>query len=189
MIDMALGFVQQVLDQHLAARLDTNRGAVILNNLSNSDASLVEKNRNKIVITLVNLEYETSKPFYAGYRRDGDQVSQINPAVHFNLDILVSANFDVYGEALKQLTMVIEFFQENIVFDQANHPSMPAGMEALKFEIENSSSTKTQNLWTALGTNYLPSIIYKIRHVAVQSGQRKGSSTAIQGMAGTASAC
>jgi hypothetical protein len=186
MIDVALAYVRQVLDRYLAAKLNSEGGNVVLSSLSNTDSSLVEKNRNKIVITLVNLEYETSKQFYGGYRKDGDQFSQVYPAVHFNLDILVAASFDDYGEALKQLTLVIEFFQGNVVFNRSNNPDMPQGLEALKFEIENSPSTQTHNLWTALSTSYLPSIIYKIRHVSVQAGQVQGASAAIQGISGTA---
>lgn len=185
MIDVSLAFVRQVLDQYLVASFGQEGGMVILNSLINSDGHVPEKNKNKIVITLVNLEYETNKQFYGGERREGDQYSQVNPAVFFNLDILISASFDEYGESLKVLTAVIGFFQENLSFSRANSPMLPAGISMLKFEIENSSSAKMQNLWTSLGAKYLPSIVYKIRHVAVQGGQIKGSSTVIQDVSGS----
>lgn len=184
MIDVALAYTRSTLDQYLARRLGLDSGKVILNSLSNSDSHLVEVNRNKVVITLINMEYETNKQFYGGQRRDGDSVSHINPSIHFNLDILISANFDDYAEALKHLTLVIAFFQENLTLDRVNHPSLPDGLIALKIEIENSSSAQTHNLWTALGVSYLPSIVYKIRHVAVQSGEIKGVSSVIQGISG-----
>jgi hypothetical protein len=186
MIDVALVFVRQVLDQYLVASFGQENGIVVLNNLINSDGQIPEKNKNKIVITLVNLEYETNKQFYGGQRRDEDQFSQVNPVLYFNLDILISASFDEYSESLKLLTAIIGFFQENLAFSRANNPTLPEGISLLKFEIENSSSVKMQNLWTALGAKYLPSIIYKIRHVAVQGGQIKGSSAVIQDVSGSA---
>lgn len=159
---------------------------MILNGLSNADPAQSERNRNKIIVTMVNLEYETNKQFYGGQRHDGGQISYNNPAVNFNIDILISANFDDYVEALKRLTLVIEFFQANLTLDSEQYPHWPAGLHALKFEIENSPFSKTHNLWTALGVSYLPSIIYKIRHVTVQSGQIKATSAAIQDVSGAA---
>lgn len=179
MIDVALLYIQQVLNRHIVMAVGSHADVVTLSGLSNSD-SVQGENRNKVIITLVNLEHESNKQFYGGQRRDGDEFSQVNPAVYFNLDILISANFDDYSEALKLLTLVVGFFQENLVLERASHPLMPGGLESLKIEIENSPSAKTHNLWTALGVNYLPSMIYKLRHVGVQSGQVKGSSAAIK---------
>ena len=59
---------------------------------------------------------------------------------------------------------------------------MPEGISALKFEIENTPSSKTHNLWTALGAKYLPSIVYKVRHVKVDAGQIKGASAEVAGV-------
>lgn len=186
MIDVALNYVRQILDQHLVARLGIDGSVVVLNSLSNPDSSQTEKNRNKMVITLVNLDYETNRQFYGAQQRDLTSTSQLNPAVYFNLDILVAAHFDDYGEALKILTASIAFFQENAVLDRVNHPGMPEGIPALKFEIENSPFAKSHNLWTTLGVSYLPSIIYKIRHVTVQSGQIKGVAANVNRIAGVA---
>jgi hypothetical protein len=186
MIDVSLGYVTNVLDQYLASCLHTPAGIAIMGNLSGSASGQAENNRNKVVLTLVNLEYETNKQFYGGMRRDGDVAVQVNPAVHFNLDILISANFDDYAESLKCLSAVISFFQENIAFTRATRPDLPDGISALKFEIENSPSEKMQNLWTALGTNYVPSIVYKLRHISMQSGQVKGSSAAVHDVSASA---
>ncbi|WP_248798690.1 Pvc16 family protein [Pseudomonas sp. MWU13-2105] len=185
MIDVALIYIRQVLDEYLSVQLGVDKGCVILNNLSASDPAILEQNRNKVVVTLVNLEYESNKQFYGGQVRAVDQVNQVNPALFFNLDILLSASFDNYIEALKQLTLVVAFFQEHLSLDRTNSPALPEGLSALKFEIENSPSHKAHDLWTALGVGYLPSMLYKVRHVAVQSGQIKGSSTTVREIAGT----
>lgn len=188
MIDVALAYVKQTLDQYLSTQFGLERNVAILNCLSNADGPQSEKNRNKVVITLINLQYETHKQFTGGQRRELDTVNQVNPPVFFNLDILVTSNFDDYAEALKLLTATIGFFQENLRMDRANNPGLPAGIAALKFEIENSAYEQTQNLWTAMGVSYLPSIIYKIRHVAVQSAQIKGVLPVVLDVTGTATA-
>jgi hypothetical protein len=183
MIDVSLDFVRQVLDNHLTISMGVESGTVVLNNVSNSGSSEQNANLNKVVLTLVNLEYETNRQFYGGQRYNGQQVVQVNPALFFNMDVLVSVNFTTYYESLKFLTAVIAFFQENMAFNRHTHPAMPDGLSVLKFEIENSPSEKTHNLWTALGVSYLPSIVYKIRHVSVQSGQVKGASAPVQDVA------
>jgi len=186
MIDVSLAFVRQVLEQYLVTNCGQDTGIVVLNNVVDASGNIPQKNHNKIVITLVNLEFETNKQFYGGMRSDGEQFSRVNPALFFNLDILLSASFDTYTEALKLLTASIGFFQENYNFNRENSPLLPYGMSALKFEIENSPSSQTHNLWTALGAKYLPSIIYKIRHVAVQSGQVKSTDSAVINTSGNA---
>ncbi len=183
MIDAALIYIGQVVDQYLINHLGLDVSAVVLNNLVDADGSSPAKNQNKIVITLINLEHETAKQFYGGQRRDNGQIDKINPDIYFNLDILISANFDSYDEALKFLTATVYFFQANNSFNRKNSPGLPAGISSLNFEIENSPYAKTHNLWSALGAKYQPSIIYKIRHVCVQSDQVNGFSPEIQGVA------
>jgi Pvc16 N-terminal domain len=187
MIDVALAFIRQVLDNYLANSLAIAEGVVVLNNLVDANGASPQKNQNSIVITLINLEYETTKQLYGGQVQNGNQVDRLNPAVRFNLDILVSANFDDYAEALKFLTASIGFFQENQAFTRATAPTLPPGIAALTVEIENSPFYKAHNLWTALGAKYLPSMIYKIRQVNVQSGQVKGSASAVQGSSSSVS--
>lgn len=179
MIDVSVGYVRSVLDQYLVSTLNAPVDTAVSGNLSGYEGD-PHQNRNKVVLTLVNLEYETTKQFSGGVRRDGNTSVQVNPAVHFNLDILISANFDDYMESLKFLSAVISFFQENLAFTRASRPDMPAAITALKFEIENSPSEKMHNLWTALGSNYVPSIVYKIRHVSMQGGQVKGATPSVQ---------
>lgn len=181
MIDVCLEYVRKILDQSLMAAFGLEASVVVLNNVVDVNGGSPQKNQNKLVVTLVNLEYETNKQYYGGQQRsDGVQISRVNPAVCFNLDILISANFDEYGEALKFLTAAIGFFQEHLSFTRTNNPLLPEGVSMLQFEIENSPSHKAHNLWTALGAKYLPSIIYKIRHVSVESDQIKGSSAVVQ---------
>lgn len=184
MIDVALLYIRDVLDQYLVNRLGVAERSVILHGLSSADSGQLDTARNKVAITLIGLEHESNKQFYGGMRSEGHQVAGVNPSIYFNLGILISVNFDSYAEALKQLTCVIGFFQATPSMDRVSYPAMPDGLVALKFEIENSPPEKMHNVWTALGVSYLPSIIYKVRHVVVQSGQVTGKSAVVQGAPG-----
>ena len=64
MIDEALGYLKDILDQQLRNQFDIAGNMVVLNNLVDSSGGLPLKNQNKLVLTLINLEHETSKPFY-----------------------------------------------------------------------------------------------------------------------------
>lgn len=186
MIDGALTFIRQALDDFLSIRFDLQHGLVVLNNLVDADGAVPERNKNCMVITLINLEYETNKQLYGGIKQAGTQFAHVNPAIRFNIDILVAASFDDYNEALKFLTATIGFFHEHQAFTRASNPTLPASIPALTVEIENSSIANTHNLWSGLGANYMPSMIYKIRHVNVQSGQIKSTSTAVSAVSTTA---
>lgn len=185
MIDVSLEYVRKILDQYLTNRYVVDSNVVVLNNLVMQDGSSPQKNNNKIVITLVNLEYETSKQFYGDKNIGLHYATQINPPVCFNLHVLISSSFDEYSEALKFLTASIGFFQANTLLTRASNPHMPEGVSALKFEIENSSSHKMENIWMALGAKYLPSIVYKIRQVSVQSDQIASVVPLVQGGSNT----
>lgn len=183
MIDSALTFISDQLDQHLKNSFRLDESVTVLNNLVDANGSVPQKNQNKVVITLINLEQETSKQFYGGQSwssSNNGQINQVLPSVHFNLDVLFTANFDNYDESLKFLTATVGFIQPSTYFNRKNQPSLPEGITALKFEIENSPYEKTHNLWSALGAKYQPSIIYKVRHVTVQENQTQGTVASVQ---------
>lgn len=181
MIDSALIFIKNIFNQHLINSFQLDNDAVILNNLTDPDGNVAKENQNKIVLTLINLQHETAKQYYGGQKRVSDAFNgYVQPDVHFNLDLLITAHFDNYDEALKFLTAIISYIHANCSLNRKNHPTLPEGITALNFEIENSPYEKTHNLWSALGIKYQPSIIYKIRHVTVSSDQIQSISSTVQ---------
>ena len=172
MLEPVLLFVRDKVNQHLVNYFGLSDSVVVLNNLLEQDGSAPQKNSNKIVITLINLEKENAKQFYGGQKNMvANAVGKIYPSIHFNLDLLFTASFDDYGESLKFLGETIAFFQSFQTMDRENSPDLPAEGSALKFEVESISYTETHNLWSAMGAKFRPSIIYKVRHVTIQSDQ------------------
>ena len=172
MLEAALIFIRKKLDQHFVNYFGLNESATVLNHLIDPDGSVPQKNQNKMVITLINLEHETAKQFYGGQKNvGGDSSGKVYPAIHFNLDILFTASFDDYEESLKFLGETIAFFQANQSFNSRNMPDIPTGITMLNFEIESASYFETHNLWSAMGAKFQPSIIYKVRHIGIQSDE------------------
>jgi hypothetical protein len=180
MISKALQFINEILDQFIKSRFGLDESKVILNNLIESNGSVPQINQNKVVISLINIEKETSKPFYVrNSRLDNGNFSDISPAQRFNLDVLVSSHFDDYSETLKFLDAVILFFQVNPSFELSSFSNIPVGLNKLEFDIEKITYHQMQSLWTAMGAKYQPSVIYKMRLLTIQGEETTGFISAI----------
>ena len=182
MIQNALVFIKKKLDQYLVNSFELDESITVLNHLVEQDGSFPQKNQNKIVITLINLDYQTHKQFNTNHQRlDDNSFAKINTPVQFNMDVLCTASFDDYEEALKFLNATINFFQNYYSFNNKTNPDIPDGIQQLSLEIANSSYFETHNLWNAMGAKYQPSIIYKVRQVAIQSHDVKAFVTQSSG--------
>lgn len=180
MIGKALQFVNDVLDQFLRNRFGLDESKVILNNLIESSGAVPQENQNKVVISLINVEKETAKAFYVRNQRlDNGSYADVNPSERYNLDLLLSSNFDNYRETLKFLNAVMVFFQANNCVDASSFANIPAGLEKLEFDIEKITYREMQNLWTAMGAKYQPSVIYKMRLLSIQGNEAAGYAPAI----------
>lgn len=83
MINKALQFTNDILDQFLRKRFGLTESGVILNNLIER-VMIPLANQNKVVISLINIEKETSKPFYIRNKRlENGSYADINPAERY----------------------------------------------------------------------------------------------------------
>ena len=180
MISKALQFTNDVLDQFLRNRFGLDESKVLLNNLIEGNGVLPQINQNKVVISLINIEKETVKPFYTRSQKlENGNYADINPGERYNLDMLISSNFDDYSETLKFLGAVILFFQANPILSAGSFSTIPSGLGKLEFEIEKISYHQMQSLWTAMGAKYQPSVIYKMRLVTLQANEAGGYTPAV----------
>lgn len=180
MINNALQFTSNVLNQFLKNRFGLDESKVLLNNLIDSNGAIPAANQNKIILSLINIEKETNKPFYGNHQQiaNGNYVNT-SPAERYNLDVLISSNFDDYNETLKFLTAVITFFQVNTFIDAGKFSNIPAGLTKLEYEIEKITYHNMQSLWTAMGAKYQPSVLYKMRLITIQANEAVSFTTAI----------
>jgi len=174
MINKAFQFTGDILNQYLKHIFKLNENKVLLNNLIESDGSIPTANQNKVILSLINIEKETSKAFNNSVSKTSNGgFAAINPSERYNINFLTSCHFDNYSETLKFITAVITFFQTNPFLDSSTAPSIPEGLTKLDYELEKINYQEMQSLWTAMGARYQPSVVYKMRMVTIQSNEVK----------------
>lgn len=156
---------------------------VVLSRLVENDGTSTEEATNKLVLSLINVEKDTLVQPYPtnGYNTNGQYTVSASP-IYMNLHIILAANYKGknYTEALKTLSRGMSFFQDYSVFDHQNYPDMPTGLEKLIVDVENIKIQDMNNLWSAIGTKYVPSVLYKVRTVALGGGFISATPTTIQ---------
>lgn len=170
MIDKALNFLLNELNNFLGGRFQSNENLVVLSSLANPDGTVPITIENKLILTLANVERETLAA--SGINQTStlsSPKSRVSPPLHLNLYLVVSSNFgNNYTEAMKFLSQAMAFFQAKPVFTHEGAASFPRELERLSCEIVNLDFALLNNLWAALGAKYLPSIVYKLRMITIQ---------------------
>ena len=188
MIAEALKFTTKLLEQELNLAFGKKlEGRVVASSLLNPDGSVVDDIKNKLVISVINLEQETTRKHMNNYVSDGPRkFGKVAPPVQFNLYMLISANFDSsekYLEANKVLSAVIRVFQARPFFTKNSKKiKMEAPLEKLTFEIYNVAMNELSHIWSGIGAKYLPSIIYKVRMLSIQEKQVQEEVPGITGL-------
>ncbi len=188
MIGLALKLLRDELSEYVFQNKrpgDTiTQDDVILHNIALMGEEAGADLNNKIVITLVNSEEEST------LKNNGNTVRTINgfryvePAVFLNLYILISATLgkdlqDAYEFALHRLSSIVQFFQAKKSFTVKNSPftsisndnNIPQEIkDQLRLNVELYTLTFEQinHLWGSLGGKQVPFAMYKIRLVKIQ---------------------
>ena len=167
MLDKALGFIKNQLEEYLA--IQTEDGDILnFSNLKNSADSDLQAN--KINLTIVNIEEEESMAHRNPHMKTSNGIIKKNPPVYLNIYLLFSVNFKdkFYLKGLNLLSLIISFFQQHSVFDASQY-SLPDSIAKLNFELVNMKIEHMSHFWGALGANYQPSVIYKMRMLSIDS--------------------
>ena len=183
MIDKTLTFLLDELNAFLFNRFGDDRAHAVLSAVVKQDGTVPEETANKIVLTLINVEREAAASSTAPqYRRENDNVARVSPPLNINLLLLVSASFDAnYAESFKLLSATLGFFQSNPVFTPQSAPAFPAELERLSFHWVDMDLQAINNLWSVLGSHYLPSVVYKARLLTIQDAWIKDVTPPITG--------
>jgi hypothetical protein len=140
--------------------LNLQEDVVILTNAVDMSGNLNSQIDNKLCVFLQNLDEER-------VIRNGGYQNYLgsNPPKHFNLHVMFVANFPDpnYLEALRYISLVLEFFQGTQVFDKFNLPSLSLNVDKLSFEFVNFTFDELNSVWSVLGLKYMPSASYKIK--------------------------
>jgi len=181
MIDAALTLIAGQLNQHLRQRFQVSEDLAVLSNLLEQNGSAVPIVANKLVIFLAGVERDTMAHRATSQRGLNNELRLQEP-IFLNLLVMCAANFSGinYPEALKFLSSAIGFFQATPVIDHHNAPQLDVGLDRLILNIENLSSSEMHSLWGIHSGRYLPSVLYRVRMVSVDSQQIAGRDTSIR---------
>ncbi|WP_167852205.1 DUF4255 domain-containing protein [Hymenobacter elongatus] len=175
MIQYALQALTDELNAYLKQAFDLTDGQskALLTAYTGPDGSPLPDTLNKLCLTLVNLEQETTLRNGApGRATAGDtggvEHTRANPAIRLNLRVLLAANFSDYAEALKFLSAAIAFFQRKNVLTAQNTPTLDRRLDKILLELETVGSQEWSYLWGMLGSKYLPGVVYKVRMLTLQ---------------------
>lgn len=156
--------------------LSIGSAEVVVDNIGLLETSSADTLTKRIVITLVNLEEESTLKNSTPLRKNfGYNAVYENPPVFLNLYVLITCNYsgDDYVHALERLSAIIKFFQSRNSF---SYNSLSGGMLPtepdlidLKFTMELYTLTFEQinHLWGSLGGRQIPFVMYKLRLVAL----------------------
>ncbi|MEL6655234.1 MAG: DUF4255 domain-containing protein [Bacteroidota bacterium] len=180
-IHTALTLIQAELDQYVQRQLQQPADTVVLGNVAmiESEGNNVDL-LNKAIITLVNIEEESTLKNVPHHRITNGSVRYENPPVVLNLYILVSANFPTrYGDSLELISTTLEFFQGQNHFTPFNSPSFSANfpdlntpeIASLRLNVDLYTMTFEQlnHLWGSLGGKQIPFLMYKVRMLRVMA--------------------
>ena len=154
----------------------SNTDAVFLGNIAQLESESTDAVK-QVVVTLVNVEEEAALKNGPYHRMKDGKVIYENRPINLYLYLLFCANLKEYGDSIKRLGEVIEFFQGQNVFTARNSPHhekltrSPEEMGGFKISLELFSLTFEQinHLWGSLGGKQVPFVLYRARLVSLNA--------------------
>ncbi|WP_062057023.1 DUF4255 domain-containing protein [Aquimarina longa] len=156
---------------------------IILHNIALMESDSQADLNNKIVITLVNIEEESTLKNSSNVVKTVRGVKYVEPPVFLNLYILISATIqqgsgDHYEFALGRLSLVTQFFQAKKSFTIKNSPFTDITKAEISQEVKDEIKLNVElytltfeqinHLWGSLGGKQVPFAMYKVRLVKIQ---------------------
>ncbi|MCB9285191.1 MAG: DUF4255 domain-containing protein [Lewinellaceae bacterium] len=159
MMDQVLSVVVNDLNHILKQRIGIAEDVVELSALANPNNSGATQGTNKIRCSLINVEQEQ-----INLNASAGRPVKNNPPTILNLFVLFSVYQPAdYREALKAFSSVLGYFQAKPLFSHQNTPAFPANVDKITVESINLERSEMSHIWTAIGSEHLPFILYKWR--------------------------
>lgn len=162
MIHNVITSIALKLDEFIKNKLSLTEDTVIVSSLVDIKGNVNQDIENKISVFLLHIEEETITKNATIRNSQGT-----NPPVKINIMVMFSAyfpNFN-YVEALRYVSLVIEFFQNTNIFDDSNTSGLPINANRIHTELHNISIEEIGKLWGNIGANYIPSVSYRFKHI------------------------
>lgn len=190
MIYETLEIVKDQVAKYLELKT-TDANLVVLENVSRFDDPDINTMNDKVVLSLLNIEEEVALKNNPNVKFQNGETIYKNAPVNLNIFALFSANRSTYTRSLTAISLIIEFFQSKKIFTQGNTPLNPAipaleNIKEFRFIVELYTPTFEQlnYIWGTLGGKALPSVLYKISVVKIESDTLREKGTPITEISG-----
>jgi hypothetical protein len=186
MISKALSFLTGYLNRELRMTFGLDDDLVVASNLTKMDGRVADNVNNKIVLSVINIEQETSVKSGFPVKAQGSTKKGIASPLHLNIYLMVSVNFasTEYLEALRMLSAVIKTFQASSLFTKQSHPEMSDSLEKLTLETYNIPVNELSHIWDGIGAKYIPSTLYKMRMITLTDTKIRNEIPGVTGVEG-----
>ena len=168
MLHLAADFLTRELNAWLVARTGGPFGSALLTRIV-TDTGRWAIPDDQIGVALVNVEEERALRSQVPQTQfaDGRHVV-VEPEIKLNMHLLFAAQFRQYDQGLRQLSLVLTFFQAHPAFTSERNPGLDPRIERLTAELVTLTYEQLNQLWAAIGGKQIPSVVYRFRLVAIQ---------------------
>ncbi|MDF1695250.1 MAG: DUF4255 domain-containing protein [Saprospiraceae bacterium] len=166
MIEQTLQFIRTQLSEDPTIDLDADE--IVADNLHVLQS---QTNQDGLFYSLINIEEEPSLRNQPNYDKINGQLRRIEPPIILNLYILFAFKMTTYNASISKLSKLIGFFQTNKWFninELSDTQSFSPPLDKIVFELYNMNFEQMNHIWSVLGGNHYPSVVYKVRVVKVQ---------------------
>jgi hypothetical protein len=180
MIDVSLKFLATELNEYLYRRVNSSFGNVELGPIVDDKGAWIAT-KDTIRLTLFQIEQECHSRVQIPQQVmiDGRNVA-LPPPLAINLLVLFAANFSIYSEGLRMLSLLLTFFQSHPLFSPAENPALPTGVDRLALELVNHGPEQANQMWACLGAKHLPSVVYRVRMLFLQDQEPSGTGAPVR---------
>lgn len=182
----------EIMIDQITKYLDTkpnDDSVLILENIAKQDDVSVLKIKDSVVVSLLNMEEEVTLKNVPNTTFKNGKTVYKNNKINLNLYVLFAANRTAYNKALISINNIVEFFQSKKVFTQTNTPlkstnSIFDELKEFKFTVDLYTPTFEQlnYIWGTLGGKSVPSVLYKISIIEIESDNIKDTGQPIKSL-------
>lgn len=169
MLDIALDFLLKTVNSWLVSRVGgTGFGQLELTRIVD-EAGKWTIGKERIGVALINVEEDRVLRAQVPESTlvNGRQVT-LQPELKLNLHLLCAGNFTQYDQALKYLSLLLTYFQAHPLFKPEEYAGLDSRIARLTVELQSLGYEQLNQVWAFVGSKQLPSVVYKVRMVAVQ---------------------
>ncbi len=172
MMGNAIKHVADELNMYISLRLGNTPDVrkVYLSTIVDPEGKVTIEEENVVLLTLIDVRQDSVTPPYGrvNQRQPNGLEYQVNASLFaVNLYLLFSCYFPSDPQtALNYLSFVLNFFTVKPSFDPQNTPGLTPGIDRLTFEMETQDFQEKSHMWGLVGSNYIPSALYKMRMIS-----------------------